>query len=131
MIIAKIDTFPLRIPFKPVTRAAASGWGEEGLLFANSLLVRVTTDQGLEGWGEAFGLGAAPSAKLAIDELIAPLCIGRDAPQIGPLMLEVQEKLHILERSGPLFYGISAIDIALSSGFEFRPHQGGTAKWQK
>ena len=28
-------------------------------------------------------------------------------------MLEVQKKLHVFGRSGPLFYGISAIDIAL------------------
>ena len=113
MIIAKIETFPLQIPFKPGTRAAASAWGGEGLMVADSLLVKVTTDQGLEGWGETFGFRAVPSAKLAIDELIAPLCIGRDATQIGPLMLEVQKKLHVFGRSGPLFYGISAIDIAL------------------
>lgn len=113
MIIAKIDTFPLRIPFKPGTQAAPSAWGDKNLPVADSLLVRVTTDQGLEGWGETFGFRAVPSAKLAIDELIAPLCIGRDATQIGPLMLEVQKKLHVFGRSGPLFYGISAIDIAL------------------
>ena len=29
--------------------------------------------------GETFGFRAVSSAKLAIDELIAPLCIGRDA----------------------------------------------------
>jgi L-alanine-DL-glutamate epimerase-like enolase superfamily enzyme len=113
MIIAKIDTFPLRIPFKPVTQAAASAWGDKDLPVADSLLVRVTTDQGLEGWGETFGFRAVPSAKLAIDELIAPICIGRDATQISPLMLDVQKKLHVFGRSGPLFYGISAIDIAL------------------
>ena len=113
MIIAKIDTFPLRIPFKPGTQAAASAWGDKGLPIADSLLVRVTTDQGLEGWGETFGFRAVPLAKLAIDELIAPLCIGRDATQIGPVMREVQKKLHIFGRSGPLFYGVSAIDIAL------------------
>ena len=113
MIIAKIETFPLRIPFKPGTRAAASAWGGEGLSAADSLLVRVTTDQGLEGWGETFGFRAVPLAKVAIDELLTPLCIGQDATQIGPLMLEVQKKLHVFGRSGPLFYGISAIDIAL------------------
>ncbi len=113
MIIAKIDTFPLRIPFKPGTQGAASAWGDEGLPVADSLLVRVTTDQGLEGWGETFGFRAVPLAKLAIDELIAPLCVGRDATQIGPVMQEVQKKLHIFGRSGPLFYGVSAIDIAL------------------
>jgi L-alanine-DL-glutamate epimerase-like enolase superfamily enzyme len=77
------------------------------------LLVKVTTDQGLEGWGETFGFRAVSSAKLAIEELIAPLCIGRDATQIGPLMLEVQKNLHLFGRSGPLFYGISAMDVAL------------------
>ena len=46
MIIAKIETFPLRIPFKPDTRAAASAWEEKGLTIADSLRVRVSTDQG-------------------------------------------------------------------------------------
>jgi L-alanine-DL-glutamate epimerase-like enolase superfamily enzyme len=113
MIIAKIETFLLRIPFKPGNRAAASAWGDKDLRVADSLLVKVTTDQGLEGWGETFGFRAVSLAKLGIDELIAPHCIGRDATQIGPLMLEVQKKLHLFGRSGPLFYGISAIDIAL------------------
>src|SRR5215469_12941954 len=113
MIIAKVETFPLRIPFKSGTRAAASAWGDKDLPVADSLLVKVTTDQGLEGWGETFGFRAVSSAKLAIDELIAPLCIGRDATQIAPLMLEFQKKLHVFGRSGPLFYGISAVDIAL------------------
>ena len=73
----------------------------------------MTTDQGLEGWGEAFGFRAVRSAKLAVEALIAPLCIGKDATQVTPLMLEVQKKLHIFGRTGPLFYGISAVDIAL------------------
>ena len=72
----------------------------------------------MEGWGEAFGFRAVRSAKLAVEELIAPLCIGctalgKDATQITPLMLEVQKKLHIFGRTGPSFYGISAVDIAL------------------
>ena len=113
MIIAKIETFPLRIPFKSNTRAAASAWGDKDLPVADYLLVKVTTDEGLEGWGETFGFRAVASAKLAVDELIAPLCIDRDATQIGPLMLEVQKKLHVFGRSGPPFYGIAAIDIAL------------------
>jgi L-alanine-DL-glutamate epimerase-like enolase superfamily enzyme len=91
MTIAKIETFPLRIPFKPDTRAAASAWGDKGLQVADSLLVKVTTDQGLEGWGETFGFRVVPMAKLAIDKLIAPLCIGRDATQIGPLTMEIQK----------------------------------------
>ena len=44
----------------------------------------MTIDQGLEGWAEAFGFRAVRSAKLAGDELIAPLCVSKDAAQIGP-----------------------------------------------
>jgi L-alanine-DL-glutamate epimerase-like enolase superfamily enzyme len=113
MIISKIDTFPLRIPFKPGTKSAPAVWGDKDLPAADSLLVKVTTDQGLEGWGEAFGFRAVSSAKLAIDELIAPFCIGQDATQIALLMLGIQKKLQVFGRGGPLFYGLSAVDIAL------------------
>ncbi|HYB10287.1 MAG TPA: mandelate racemase/muconate lactonizing enzyme family protein [Alphaproteobacteria bacterium] len=113
MNIAKIETYPLRIPFKDRGLSAAAAWGEKGLPAADSLLVKVTTDKGLEGWGEAFGFRAVASAKLAIEELLAPICIGRDATQIASLMLEIQKTLHIFGRSGPLAYGVSAVDIAL------------------
>jgi L-alanine-DL-glutamate epimerase-like enolase superfamily enzyme len=113
MIIAKIETFPLRIPFKADTQSAASAWGDKNLPVADSLLAKVTTDDGLEGWGEAFSFRAVRSAQLAVDELIGPLCVGHDATQIASLMLDVQKKLHIFGRTGPLFYGISAVDIAL------------------
>jgi L-alanine-DL-glutamate epimerase-like enolase superfamily enzyme len=113
MIIAKIETFALRIPFKPGSRSDAAAWGDKDLPAADSLLVKVTTDEGLEGWGEAFGFKATTSVRLAVDELIAPLCIGRDATQIAPLMLEVQKSLHVFGRNSPLIFGISAVDIAL------------------
>ena len=113
MIISKIETFPLRIPFKAGSASADAVWGDKESPAADSLLVKVTTDDGLEGWGEAFGFRAVTSAKLAVDELIAPHCIGEDAARIGPLMLQVQKKLHIFGRGGPLFYGLSAVDIAL------------------
>jgi L-alanine-DL-glutamate epimerase-like enolase superfamily enzyme len=113
VIITKIETFPLRIPFKPGSKSDGAARGDKNLPVADSLLVKVTTDQALVGWGETFGFRAVTSAKLAIDELIAPLCVGQDATQIAPLMLEIQKKLHIFGRSGPLMYGISAVDIAL------------------
>src|SRR5258708_12383842 len=113
MIIAGIEAIPLRIPFKAGTKSDASAWGDSNLPAADSLLVKVTTDQGLTGWGEAFGFRAVASAKLAIDQFIAPLCVGQDATRIGPLMLDVQKKLHVFERAGALAFGISAVDIAL------------------
>jgi L-alanine-DL-glutamate epimerase-like enolase superfamily enzyme len=113
MIIAGIETVPLRIPFRAGTKSDASAWGDRNLPAADSLLVKVMTDQGLVGWGEAFGFRAVASAKLAVDRLIAPLCVGQDATRIEPLMLDVQKKLHVFGRGGALAFGISAVDIAL------------------
>ncbi|HEX7681255.1 MAG TPA: mandelate racemase/muconate lactonizing enzyme family protein [Thermoanaerobaculia bacterium] len=113
MIISDVETIPLRIPFKAGTRSDASAWGDGNLPAADALLVKVTTDEGLVGWGEAFGFRAVASARLAVDQLIAPLCVGQDAARIEPLMLDVQRKLHVFGRGGALAFGISAVDIAL------------------
>ncbi len=58
----------------------------------DTLLTRVTTDDGLEAWGESFGFVGLPVTRTAIDDVIAPLCVGRDPSQIGPLMGDVQER---------------------------------------
>ncbi|MFC5268922.1 hypothetical protein ACFPJ1_43015 [Kribbella qitaiheensis] len=113
MIIAEIKTFPLRIPFKPGPKSAASAWGPKGLHAVDTLLTRVTTDQGLEGWGESFGFSGVPVTRRAIDDVIAPLCVGQDPSRIVPLMLDVQKKLHVFGRGGPLTHAMSAVDIAL------------------
>jgi L-alanine-DL-glutamate epimerase-like enolase superfamily enzyme len=113
MIITAIESVPLRIPFKAGIRSDASAWGDSNLPAADSLLVKVTTDQGLVGWGEAFGFRTVASVKLAVDQLIAPLCIGQDATRIEQLMLDVQKKLHVFGRGGALAFGMSAVDIAL------------------
>jgi L-alanine-DL-glutamate epimerase-like enolase superfamily enzyme len=113
MIITGVEPIPLRIPFKAGTRSDASAWGDSNLPAADSLLVKVTTDQGLAGWGEAFGFRAVASARLAIDRLVAPLCIGQDATRIERLMSDVQRKLHVFGRGGALAFAISAVDIAL------------------
>jgi L-alanine-DL-glutamate epimerase-like enolase superfamily enzyme len=110
--VTEIETVALRIPLRPETAVGAALWGDE-LAAADSLLVKVTTSDGIEGWGEAFGFRAVDSAALAVEELIAPLCIGRDATAIGPLMHEVERKLHVFGRGGAVTYGLSAVDIAL------------------
>ena len=71
MTITGIEAIPLRIPYKPGSRSAASVWGAAGSPAVDSLLVKVTTDQGHEGWGEAFGFLGVPVTQRAIDDLIA------------------------------------------------------------
>ena len=56
----------------------------ETLPAADSLLVKVTSRDGAEGWGEAFGFRAVDSAKLAVDELIAPLGSAATPRESGP-----------------------------------------------
>jgi L-alanine-DL-glutamate epimerase-like enolase superfamily enzyme len=45
--------------------------------------------------------------------MIAPMCVGRDALDIEPLMRDVDAKLHIFGRGGPVIFGMSGLDIAL------------------
>jgi len=113
VIITSIKAFPLRIPFQAGTRSAASAWGPAGLQAVDSLLVKVTTDEGLEGWGEAFGFSGVPVTRRALDEVIAPLCLRQDPLGTVQLMARVQEKLHVYGRGGPLAQALSAVDMAL------------------
>lgn len=113
MKIANVESIPLRIPFSTGGRSDDAVWGKRGLQAVDSLVVKVTTDTGVVGWGETFGFTAVPTARLAIDTVLAPEVIGRDASQIEKVMLDLQKKFHVFGRSGPLIYGLSAIDIAL------------------
>jgi galactonate dehydratase len=79
--------------------------------WSNWLLVRITTDEGLTGWGEASLHGAIESVEIAIGEFSAHL-IGRDPA--GP-----EQHWHRLYnawrwRGGAVFMSaLSALDIAL------------------
>jgi L-alanine-DL-glutamate epimerase-like enolase superfamily enzyme len=113
MKIANIEAIPLRIPFTAGGTSDAGAWGGKDLRTVDSLIVKVTTDDGVVGWGETFGFTAIPAVKVAIDKILSPEVIGKDATQREKLMTDVQKKLHIFGRSGALIYGLSAIDIAL------------------
>ncbi|MFM0339390.1 mandelate racemase/muconate lactonizing enzyme family protein [Paraburkholderia fungorum] len=113
MKIASIESIPLRIPFTAGGQSAAGAWGSAGLQTVDSLIVKVTTDTGVTGWGETFGFTAIPAVKVVIDTILAPQVIGQDATQLEKLMLDMQKKFHIFGRSGAFIYGLSAIDIAL------------------
>lgn len=111
MKITNIETIVVRIPRS--SEAGSSGFGGKAWNTIDTLLVRVDTEDGITGWGEAFGYNIIPATKVAIDAVIAPLVIGRDATQIEPMMAELHHKLHIFGRSGPAIFGLGGIDIAL------------------
>jgi L-alanine-DL-glutamate epimerase-like enolase superfamily enzyme len=113
MKIERIETIVLRIPYGCGGGTDTEVWGGKPWVTADALLVKVTTDAGITGWGEAFGYNAIPATRVAIDQMLAPICLGRDPMAIDALMLEVQRKLHIFGRAGPVIFGLSGIDIAL------------------
>ncbi|MBI1398266.1 MAG: mandelate racemase/muconate lactonizing enzyme family protein [Betaproteobacteria bacterium] len=131
MKITNIETIVVRIPRSAA--AGSSGFGGKAWATIDTLLVRVDTDEGITGWGEAFGYNIIPATRVTIDEVIAPLVIGRDASQIEPMMAELHHKLHIFGRSGPAIFGLGGIDIALwdiagkRAGMPVHQLLGGTA----
>lgn len=111
MKIIAVETSLLTIPYKTSGGLQfIAGRPATGL---NMVLVRLETDQGIIGWGEAFGHAAASATKTALDTLVAPLLIGRDPADIAALMRDLQHKVHLLGRTGPVMYALSGIDIAL------------------
>jgi D-galactarolactone cycloisomerase len=111
MNIAHIETYLVRIPFKagaPTRELGGRAWSTLDHVF-----VKIQTDNGLVGWGDGFGYGAAPATKAALDHMIAPALIGRDARHIAGISRQLQRDNHLWGRYGVTMFAISGIDIAL------------------
>ncbi|MDB6178211.1 mandelate racemase/muconate lactonizing enzyme family protein [Paracoccus sp. Z330] len=77
----------------------------------NQLLVKVSTDDGLIGWGES-GLSAREGAVAATIQHFASFLIGKDSNQIGRIWQESYRSQYF-EGGRVLTAAMSAIDIAL------------------
>ena len=111
MKITAVESILLTIPYATSGGVQAiAGRPSAGL---NMLLIRLDTDQGITGWGEAFGHGVCPASKTAFDTLVAPMLIGRDPSGIDALMDDLARTLHLFGRSGAVMYALSGVDIAL------------------
>ena len=111
MKITRVDTIALAIPHEHDGPPPA--WGGQAWEALNILLVRVETQDGAIGWGEAFSYNCMPAVQAVIDKTIAPILIGRDATTITSIMRDLQQALHLFGRYGITIFGLSAIDIAL------------------
>jgi D-galactarolactone cycloisomerase len=109
--ITRVDTIVINLPM--VFDGATPMLGGRARTSIDMLLVRVDTDAGISGWGEAFGHRIFPATRAAIDTLLGPMCVGRDATQIQAITDDLQRALHGVGRNGPTMYALSGIDIAL------------------
>lgn len=110
MKITQVDIFvvkaPLDTPF-----AFSQGWVHQRA----ATLVRITTESGLQGWGEAFTQGLEPPeiAAAAVGSALVPLVLGQDALSPAVLWTSMYNRTRDFGRKGSVMSAISAIDIAL------------------
>ena len=78
-------------------------------------LVKITTDDGLVGWGEGFAQGLEPPEICAatIDTAFAPMLIGRNPLDTEKLWFEMYNRSRDFGLKGSVMAAISALDIAL------------------
>lgn len=78
-------------------------------------LVKITTDDGLIGWGEGFAQGLEPPeiCAAAIEHAFSPLLIRQNPLDTEKLWFEMYNRSRDFGRKGSVMAAISAIDIAL------------------
>lgn len=108
MKVTEVRAIPLAIPLAPAT--PPSSWAA-GL--ARQILVRVTTDEGLVGWGECFAYGATPAVCDVVDDALAPIVVGQDPSQIEQLVDRMHRTLMIWGRRGLAMMAVSGVELAL------------------
>jgi D-galactarolactone cycloisomerase len=111
MKITAVETCWTRIPFDMGGKPATTG----GLNWQsmNTVWLRIVTDQGLEGWGVAFGHASAATTMAVLDTQLAPAILGQDARDIGGLRQRLSRAFHGFGRNGAHVFALSALDIAL------------------
>jgi D-galactarolactone cycloisomerase len=111
MIIENIETFLVRIPFD--TGGKKRELGGKTWQTLDYVFIRIDTDTGISGWGDAFGYGAAQATKAVLDHMITPGLIGADLSDIDAIHSQLQRDNHLYGRYGITMFAISGIDIAL------------------
>ena len=108
MKITAVQAIPLGIPLARMTPPSpwAPGVGRQ-------ILVRITTDDGLVGWGECFAYGATLAVCNVVDDALAPLLIGQDPTQIELHTDRMHRALMIWGRRGLAMMAVSGVEIAL------------------
>ena len=108
MKVLAVDTYPLILPVAEIYGGAA-GTLED----CRSLIVRVTTENGIEGWGEATQgrpgntYETLETMEIMVRQYFAPGLIGRDLEETGSVL----QRLHQIRYGHPLTK--AAIETAL------------------
>jgi L-alanine-DL-glutamate epimerase-like enolase superfamily enzyme len=113
MLITDVKAHHVRIPFD--AGAASFRQGASAIAALDMIIVEVSTDTGLTGWGDAFAYVCPRTTMTAIDEMIAPQARGFEVPDaegIPAFMDRIQRNLHLFGRYGITMFAISGRDLA-------------------
>src|SRR5688572_12245166 len=111
MKITRVEPILIRTPM--VLDSAVPHAGGAPKTDVHTVLVKVETDAGITGWGEAFSNAGWQSTVTAVSQLIAPRVLGKDPTNIAQIQADLHRGLYNTGRSGPTVYAISGLDIAL------------------
>ncbi len=126
MKITSIEAFHIALPYehgapKPLLPTGKLREKMDGVY------VKVQTDEGITGWGEAFGFAACPVSLHAVKLIIEPIALGRDCTDIASLMRDVRFRTHNMSLNGPVGFALSALDIAL---WDIKGKKAGQPIWK-
>jgi L-alanine-DL-glutamate epimerase-like enolase superfamily enzyme len=68
----------------------------------DAVYIRVDTDEGITGWGEAFGFGSCPITL----EAARIMAVGRDPTDIAAFTGDLHRRLQSMALNGPLRYAL-------------------------
>ena len=108
MKIQDIKCFLLRSPVKEV-KGGGSGW----VTSRSALFVKVTTDDGIIGWGEAGQTGPTIIVKHLVEQVVAPIYIGANPFDVEALWERAYLQTRDYGQKGQVIGAISGLDIAL------------------
>ncbi len=82
--------------------------------FDRSVLVRVTSAEGAEGWGETYGLVAPRATTEIIDDLLGDFVVGRDPFEAAAIHDDLYDLMRVRGYTGGFYVdALAAVDIAL------------------
>ena len=108
MKITDVQAIELSIPQDKGGPEVPFVWGR-----LSQVIVEIKCEDGLTGWGEAFGYGVPKAVAAVVNHALKPLLIGQDATAITSLMGVLFRKTHLWGRYGITTFAISGVEIAL------------------
>lgn len=109
MKITEVTAFPVGVALDEPLR-----WGAMVVNSKGGIVVRIRTDEGFEGIGEAgFSSEYFSTVGPIINDQLGPMIIGRDPLDIAALWQDMLSATHMWGRRGIETYALSGIDIAL------------------